>query len=132
MSDEIIKVLDALCDKFGIAIDWTQQNLQPYLEDLYQRAVIYKMSTSIAWLIFGVIILIGGIICLKYTIDITTEKRLEYSSEDTRFIMQAIGYFVSGTAIITSIIMIPSMISDIFTYGYLPERAIIELFQLTQ
>lgn len=34
MSEDIIKVLDNLAQKFGIAIDWTSQNAMPYLEDL--------------------------------------------------------------------------------------------------
>ena len=31
VSDQIIKVLDNLCDKFGLAIDWSSKNVQPYL-----------------------------------------------------------------------------------------------------
>lgn len=34
MNDEIIKVFDYIGDKLGIVIDWTQQNIQPYLQDL--------------------------------------------------------------------------------------------------
>lgn len=47
MSDEIIKVLDALAEKFGIAVDWTRQNIQPYIEDLCHRIVGYELTTSI-------------------------------------------------------------------------------------
>ena len=32
ISDGIIKVLDSLADKFGIAIDWTSSNILPYLQ----------------------------------------------------------------------------------------------------
>lgn len=32
MSVEVIKVLDALVEKFGIAIDWTSANVLPYLQ----------------------------------------------------------------------------------------------------
>lgn len=34
MGEEIIKVLDALAEKFGLAIDWTSNNVIPYLETL--------------------------------------------------------------------------------------------------
>ena len=34
MSEEIIKVLDALAEKFGVAVDWTSANVIPYLEQL--------------------------------------------------------------------------------------------------
>ena len=33
-SEQIIEVLNALCEKFGIAIDWTAENVMPYLTDL--------------------------------------------------------------------------------------------------
>ena len=29
ISQQVIKVLDAVCDKFGIAIDWTSNNVIP-------------------------------------------------------------------------------------------------------
>lgn len=41
MSQEIIKVLDNLCEKFGIAIDWTSQNVKPYLQELFCK--VYKL-----------------------------------------------------------------------------------------
>lgn len=31
VSDQIIQVLDAICDKFGLAVDWTSTNVLPYL-----------------------------------------------------------------------------------------------------
>ena len=34
MSEKIIKVIDALADKFGLAIDWTSANVMPYVQDL--------------------------------------------------------------------------------------------------
>lgn len=30
MSEEVIKILDALAEKFGLAIDWTSANVLPY------------------------------------------------------------------------------------------------------
>ena len=36
-SQEIINVLDYLCNKFGIAIDWTSENVIPYIEELCER-----------------------------------------------------------------------------------------------
>ena len=56
VSDQIIKVLDNLCEKFGLAIDWSSKNIQPYLEELMAKAVNYKFS--IATMIFSNIITI--------------------------------------------------------------------------
>lgn len=31
MSEEVIKILDTIAEKFGLAIDWTSANVLPYL-----------------------------------------------------------------------------------------------------
>lgn len=46
-SSEAIKILDALCEKFGIIIDWSQENILPYAEQLYARLINYEIATSI-------------------------------------------------------------------------------------
>ena len=48
-SNQIIAVLDAICEKFGIVIDWTASNIMPYLQDLCKRIVSYKIATSVTY-----------------------------------------------------------------------------------
>lgn len=48
VSNQIIAVLDAICEKFGIVIDWTASNIMPYLQDLCKRIVTYEIATSVA------------------------------------------------------------------------------------
>ena len=55
-SSQFIEVLDALCEKFGIAIDWTSQNVVPYLTDLAARIIIYEISTSAVWIVIAAIL----------------------------------------------------------------------------
>ena len=50
-SSQFIEVLDALCEKFGIVIDWTSQNVVPYVTDLATRLVSYEIWTSAAWIV---------------------------------------------------------------------------------
>ena len=50
-SSQFIEVLDALCAKFGIVIDWTSQNVMPYLTDLATRLISYEIWTSVAWIV---------------------------------------------------------------------------------
>ena len=67
MSEGIIKVLNELCNKFGIAIDWTSDNIVPYLQDLMVRYSKYICYTSIMWLVIGVIItIVFGVMLYKY------------------------------------------------------------------
>ena len=50
-SSQFIEVLDALCDKIGIAIDWPSQNVVPYVTDLATRIITYEIWTSAAWIV---------------------------------------------------------------------------------
>ncbi len=62
-SQEIINVLDYLCRKFGIAIDWTSENVMPYLEDLCGRYIEYEVYTSIAWcVVLAAIVAVVGLV----------------------------------------------------------------------
>lgn len=57
MGTEIIKVLDDLCRRFGIVIDWTSENIIPYLQQLCAKFVKWEISTSIAWICICVVII---------------------------------------------------------------------------
>lgn len=62
-SQEIINVLNYMCQKFGIVIDWTSDNVMPYLEDLCGRYIQYEIHTSIAWcVVLAVIVVVVGLI----------------------------------------------------------------------
>lgn len=61
MESEAIKLLDALGEKFGLAIDWTSENVYPYLQKLSGKYVRYELITSVLWLLFSVGLIILGI-----------------------------------------------------------------------
>ena len=46
MSENIIKVLDELGKRFGIAIDWSSENVTPYLQSLMSRFITNEIITS--------------------------------------------------------------------------------------
>lgn len=66
MSAQIIEVLNDICDKFGIAVDWTSKNIQPYLKELMTKCINYKLATDIVWLVVGIVLLIIGGILLRF------------------------------------------------------------------
>ena len=39
ITNNYIAVLDEISRKFGLAIDWTQQNVQPYLQELMSNVI---------------------------------------------------------------------------------------------
>ena len=75
MTDEIIKLLDELAKRFGIAIDWTSENVMPYLMDVYDRFVTYQIVTNLVAPILFVILLTATImVALKTAKDYKNEK----------------------------------------------------------
>ena len=56
-SSQFIEILDALCERFGIAVDWTSQNVMPYLTDLASRIISYEILTSVAWIVLALIVI---------------------------------------------------------------------------
>lgn len=55
----VIAIIDAIAAKFGIIVDWTSQNVLPYLEQLMHRIVSYEIGINIFWMIFCPIMAIG-------------------------------------------------------------------------
>lgn len=123
MSNEIIKVLDDLSKRFGIAIDWSSANIMPYLQDLMARIVKYETYTSIAWLVLGAIILLIGLYFIRKAI-----KFLKSEEPDSE-----IFFVVSMIITIFSLMAGPSIIftqvDDIIEINTVPEKYIIEQIQ---
>lgn len=38
--------------KFGIAIDWTAENIMPYIEQLCAKFINFEIYTSVFWICF--------------------------------------------------------------------------------
>lgn len=65
VSEQIIQVLEALCEKFGLAIDWTAENVIPYLTTLCAKMISYEIWTSVFWIVFMTVLTIAGAIVTK-------------------------------------------------------------------
>lgn len=55
LSGEIIKILDELANRFGLAINWADQNVMPYIMELFNKFVSYKIAVNIVPIIVFVI-----------------------------------------------------------------------------
>ena len=98
LSKEIINVLDYLCGKFGIAIDWTSENVMPYLEDLCGRYIEYEVYTSIAWcVVLAAIIAVVGLVWVIGSIVDRFSRSMSHIPEVFSvlfFVFLAIGFIV--------------------------------------
>jgi len=65
VSEQIIQVLDNLCTKMGIVIDWTSENVIPYVTMLCEKLITYEIATSSAWMAIMLIMVIGSLIAIK-------------------------------------------------------------------
>lgn len=61
----IIETLDYLFEKFGIAVDWTTENVMPYVEQLAEKIVTYKIVTDSILVGVSIIAIIICCICAK-------------------------------------------------------------------
>lgn len=125
MSEEIIKVLDALAEKFGVAVDWTSANVIPYLEQLCGKYVNYEIATSVIWMLFGIGCLILGRVLFKKMKHCFGKS--DGMDEDNGYswgcVFAGIG---CGIAIITGLNVVMCQIFDIATCLTFPEKIIIE------
>lgn len=122
MSEEIIKILNILSEKIGISINWTQENIIPYLEQICQKYVNYEIATSIVWIIIGLLF----ITFLMYFNKSLKNYKNSINKNRDDFL-----YFISFIVIIffiisISIIIIITQIFDIVTCITFPEKIIID------
>lgn len=130
MSDEVIKILDALADKFGIAIDWTSANVIPYLQQLCERYVRYEVVTSIIWILIGIVLLVAG----KYGIKKTNYCQERYEEAPSPILSgweeRKNAWLVFTVITITvGFFMVVSQGLDIVTCLTFPEKVIIRELQ---
>lgn len=65
VSEQIIQVLEYLCEKFGIAVDWSADNVLPVVQKLCEKYIRWEIATSVAWMVLGVVFLIVGFVSLS-------------------------------------------------------------------
>lgn len=126
MSEEIIKVLDSLCEKFGIAIDWTSQNVKPYLQELFVKYTNYEMATSIMWLVIFVMILVAGVLFIRWSLKNSKNYVEEIDADAFIFIATLTSFIIC----IISVIAICCQVSDVIKCCTFPEKMIIDGLQM--
>jgi hypothetical protein len=67
VSEQIIEVLNYLGRQLGMTIDWTAENVLPYVNTLCEKFITWEISTSWMWIgIMGALVilsLIASIVC---------------------------------------------------------------------
>lgn len=125
VSDQIIAVLDSLCEKFGIAIDWTQQNVLPYLSELAGRYIKYVILTDIVW-----IVTVLSITAMMWGLTKKAYKKVDWEygldTDDGWSWAFVASMIVAIILTIVTVIAVPCSIFEIVEALTIPEKTIID------
>lgn len=120
MGEEIIKVLDYLGSQFGLAIDWTSGNISPYLSELSNKYINWRISSGIFYLILSVVMIL-----IATLLWIASNKKYDGHSDWEDFIRILVGIVCSFVIGIFFIVLLVNCY-DIIKCCTFPEIAIAE------
>lgn len=132
MSEEIIKVLDELGKRFGIALDWSNQNIMPYLQELMRRFICYRNVTACIWTIISIAMTITGAVTIKFLNKWRKSDNYDksYSSDDD--LIAAMGYIFSIGIIMLGVGLIIGNLLGIAKNICMPEMVVYEYIKSIQ
>ena len=119
VSSEIIEVLDYLGEKFGIAIDWTSNNVLPYLQTLADKFIKWEISTSIVWIIIAAFVMVAMIVLMNL-------KGVREINEETDGML----WIPIIALILASFMIICVQIFDIVECNLFPEKALYDFIKV--
>lgn len=115
-SAEAINIIDYLCSKFGVAIDWANVNIIPKLQEIAEHIISWRYYSSMVGVISGALVIIMGIVLLSIG---THKHNIHYD--------EGIGSMVIGSTM--GIVGIPILITHILNMikcNVFPEMALID------
>ena len=118
VSSEIIEVLDYLGEKFGIAIDWTSNNVLPYLQALVDKFIKWEICTSIVWIAIAAFIIV-------MTITLINLKGFREINEETYGML----WVPAGLLILGFFVVICVQIFDIIECNIFPEKVLYDFIK---
>jgi hypothetical protein len=124
VSEQIIQVINDLCAKFGMVIDWTSENVWPYIESLVGKYIKLEIATSAALCLIFIILPVAIFFVAKYFHPKAKEK---YYDPDYFVVWAAVISWLLFVALaFTGIIVIVAQIFDIITCLTFPEKMVFD------
>ena len=134
-SEQFKDIFNMLCEKIGVAIDWTQENIIPYVMELCKRFVILNIVEEALWLVSGIIavVVIGFLsknIFKDYRKCIDTRDDTFWWERFCGDVSPKFGtifvFVFGGIVLLFGLIMIPCSISELLKWAIVPEIQLIE------
>lgn len=139
VSNQIIKVLDEVCKRFGLAIDWSKENVLPYVQELADKIVMYDMAKTIVVLVLSVLGLISVGVFLRFLLkEYISHRRKEIESQQYLFFDSYFGdltglglicVFVFSIVGLLSILILFTGIEQLIQNLTFPELTVIEFIK---
>ena len=128
MDKELCNVIDKIAEKIGVAIDWSSENVMPYIQDIMQRYRTKSIVENIIVMtVCAIIITICVIVAVKITKGITNGSQNMVSSIWFDADYDAVSIFSMMTSIIIaisfliSVIMLCGATGELMGWLYVPE-----------
>lgn len=112
MDKDLCNVIDKIAEKIGVAIDWSSENVMPYIQDIIQRyRTMNIVNNIIVMTVCAIIITICVIVAVKITKGIinglqNTESSIWFDADYDD---------LSKLSIVTSVIIIISLLVSVIT-----------------
>lgn len=120
-SEQFIEVFNFLASQIGIIIDWTSENVVPYMQNFSSRFVRYEIAKSTTWII--IMIIIPLILFVLANMATKEHREADYYSEG---ILMGLAWIFFGISCVTSLIVISFQVFHIIKAVNIPEQLIIE------
>ncbi|MBZ9693214.1 hypothetical protein [Clostridium sp. M14] len=122
-SEQVIQIMDKLCEKFGIVLDWSSANVFPYIQELSNRLIKYEVFTSLIWIILSILMISASYLFLIKSTKIYKNNN-KYNTFNEELFVLSIVLFMFCSIFGIGIILIQSF--DIVQALTIPEKTIIE------
>ena len=136
-SNQVIEILNEICNKLGIAVDWTSENILPQVKIVCEKLVKYfivqrSIMCSFGFL-FTCVVVAYGIFLLKQFLQCRTTKKDNFLCEYYKYSgstgLQSYTWIINVIAIViglTGSILFGIGLSGLIKWLTVPEIAIIE------
>ena len=148
-NDAIITAINTLAEKFGIAVDWTSSNIVPCVQEIANKYVAMKITSSYVWFGIGIACIIVAVVFLlmankqsksfdNYSQQCRQAKKENADDEDLKMLCKKRDnakelaywyYFVATLFGIGGVLIIIPTIFTLVKYYMAPEIQVIEYIQ---
>ena len=136
MDEELCNVIDKIAEKIGVAIDWSNENVMPYIQDIIQRyRAMSIIETIIIMAVCAIIITICVIVAVKITKGIINGLQNTVSSiwfdadYDAVSIFSMMASIIIAISFLISVIMLCGATGELMGWLYVPEVKLLEVLK---